>query len=898
MRVSTSRFRLCGVDQVINPSLAAFGGTLSSYTWICMIIAFLQLRDPPVVPALHQRDQEKLTGKQGRKSEFADDIERLRGFGDKNKDSLGALLFQFFRFYAHEFDYDKYALSVRLGKLITKTEKKWHLAQNNRLCVEEPFTTARNLGNTADDYSFRGLHLELRRAFDLIAEGKLHQCCEQYEFPEEEPRPFFQKPAPAPRPILVRSSSQHNSASTRGGRGGYRGGGGRQFHRNGGNNNRRASSVASYDANSSFPQVAAQPQMTPQEAQLLWYQAQQPHLAMHQDIFGTTLNALQAQENSLRFHLYTQQQAIQTQQALAVAQRMQQNGGSTQSADRSRTNSFDNPPLTAPIRPDMQYIYPYPMQPSSYYAHPGFTTYPSSPSTSTSATATEFRRSLHRSTITSESGLSTGSGSLRSQSQPASRPSLPSGAQGTAAYPTASQGPAPVPPFPGRQVNGAVPVPSFIPDERIGPDYSNEVGKPMAASAPEDDGPRYVGFYVNEGPSPMSNPINTIHPLNGVANGVPSSSFGDAGQSSQGRRRLSTDQLPQSILDRRMRRTSRSPSPLGHTRAFSVGTASAPLTSNAFPQAAGSFGPSRPLVVNGTAPPVKSAPPTAKSSRQPSTIGTPASDELSYDNPLRINQQQGLGMTWPEQYLGLRPPVFTEPSPPAERSGMVQGTTSAPAPSSAAPQPVMDSPSFNQRMAKFSTLNINAAPYTYVNGDNSLSDLQRTAQNGRARVISRQQQSGIAPLDLATGEFMVNQDLQHLSPVYEHRTPSPTFLRKYDVPHSRPEKSAAASSSKLASASNPQGSLPPKPPPTQKSHLSKTPPTKESGAGSPTTSSRANGFTRENGHGHGPKKEGDHPGGWQKQKSKKKAGVADLKTAAGFTQVEQLPKNDADRKGG
>ena len=248
-----------------------------------MIIAFLQLRDPPVLPALHQMDRERLADKQGRISEFADDVEKLRGFGDKNKDSLGALLFQFFRFYAHEFDYDKYALSVRLGKLITKTEKKWHLAMNNRLCVEEPFNTARNLGNTADDYSFRGLHLELRRAFDLIAEGKLDECCEQYEFPEEEPRPFFQKPAAAPRPILVRSSSQHNSTSTRGGRGGYRGGGGRQFHRNGGNNSRRASSVASYEANNaSFAQAGAPPQMTPQDAHLLWYQAQHPHLAMHQ----------------------------------------------------------------------------------------------------------------------------------------------------------------------------------------------------------------------------------------------------------------------------------------------------------------------------------------------------------------------------------------------------------------------------------------------------------------------------------------------------------------------------------------------------------------------------------------------------------------------------------------
>ncbi len=46
--------------------------------------------------------------------------------------------------------------------------------------------------------------------------------------------------------------------------------------------------------------------------------------------------------------------------------------------------------------------------------------------------------------------------------------------------------------------------------------------------------------------------------------------FGDLGQGNQGRRRLSTDQFPQSILDRRMRRTSRSPSPWGMLARFQL----------------------------------------------------------------------------------------------------------------------------------------------------------------------------------------------------------------------------------------------------------------------------------------------------------------------------------------
>src|ERR1700709_1322090 len=45
--------------------LLAFGATLSSYTWICMIINFLQSRNPPILPALHQRPHMILPPKDG-----------------------------------------------------------------------------------------------------------------------------------------------------------------------------------------------------------------------------------------------------------------------------------------------------------------------------------------------------------------------------------------------------------------------------------------------------------------------------------------------------------------------------------------------------------------------------------------------------------------------------------------------------------------------------------------------------------------------------------------------------------------------------------------------------------------------------------------------------------------
>ncbi|KAK3383457.1 hypothetical protein B0T24DRAFT_50281 [Lasiosphaeria ovina] len=850
---------------------AAFGGTLSSYTWICMIIAFLQLRDPPVLPALHQKHQLKLPRPDGTRSEFADDLEKLRGFGSKNKETLANLLFHFFRFYAHEFDYGNHALSIRLGKTITKTEKKWHLHSNNVLCIEEPFNTVRNLGNTADDTSFRGLHLELRRAFSLISEGKLAECCEEYVFPKEEERVYHKPAAQAPRPILVRSSSQQNGG--RGGRGGYRAN--RQFNRNGNSSRRASSSVAAYDTNGTFPPQGMPTTMGGQE--ILWYQAPHPPIGVPQELLASSLNALAAHETNLRFQLYTQAQQINQQQVLAHAQRMQ--GGSTQATDRSRTNSFDNPPLTAPIRPELIYGFGFPIQHPAYF-HPGFTTYPSSPATATAAAngLSDFRRSLHRTAATTDAGAGAGSGALRSQSQPASRTSMV-GSQAIPGNPAPSRAQNGQSASQQRHVNG-VPIPSFMADEAADVDFDDAPAKAVTDSPPEDDGPRYIGYYVNEASSPPQK--------SGIFPSPPIPSFGDLGQGVSGRRRLSQDQLPQSILDRRMKRTSRSPSPLGHARAFSVGTSSAPLTSAPFQQINSKLMASRgPVVVNGTAPNSGSA---SSSSRQTPSSERTASDDGNFDNPLHISQGLGISGSWVDQ-RGVHPAGSVEPSPPSfpDRPVIANGSSGSRTPTTAHVTP---DASINQRLMMGTALH-SGVPYQVVGGESNGIVGFSPPSGGRSRVISRQQQSGIAPLDLATGEFTVAPELQHLSPVYEHRTPSPTAVRRFDAPPIvSPSLGRQAREPKVEASKA-----------TQKPVSSKTPPTgpsaKNDGASrSPVVDPRVNGVAKENGHTRGVKSQSEAFGPWQKPKPRKK-GTADPKnTVNGFTQGEQLPKNDSDRKGG
>ncbi|KAG0016231.1 hypothetical protein BGZ80_009354 [Entomortierella chlamydospora] len=165
---------------------AASGGTISTYTWICMVINFLQMRSPPILPSLHDMEHELSPDNQvinGNNTSFFSDLSKLEGFGQANKESLGGLLYAFFRKFAIEFDYDHHVISIRHACYLTKESKDWHIPGKHYrlLCVEEPFDTTRNLGNSCDMASGKGLKQEFRRALDILNHGGgLDQVCEQW----------------------------------------------------------------------------------------------------------------------------------------------------------------------------------------------------------------------------------------------------------------------------------------------------------------------------------------------------------------------------------------------------------------------------------------------------------------------------------------------------------------------------------------------------------------------------------------------------------------------------------------------------------------------------------------------------------------------------------------------
>jgi hypothetical protein len=814
-----------------------------------MIINFLQSRTPPILPALHQRPHMKLPAKDGVETTFADDLDALKNFGMKNKETLGELLFQFFRFYGHEFDYDKLVISVRSGKQVSKVEKKWHVTNNNRLCVEEPFNVGRNLGNTADDTSFRGLHMELRRAFDLVSQAKLEECCEQYSYPKEEER-VWERPPQKPKPIL-RSTSQSNR-----GRGGTHRGGRQNNHssRNG-NSNRRASSGA-FDHNPSY--IPGLPQgMSAQDA---WLQ-RQAQAQLHNDLYAT-YSVLQAQENSLRLQLYTQ--SLQAQQSQAYAQSQGQgNGGpiKQQATDRNRTNSFDQPPLTAPIRPDM-YFYPLQYQGAPIYGYQTPSTNPSSPSLSNAVP--ELRRSMHRSSVTSGSGAGGGppNSSLRSHSQPAAR-SVPS--------PLALQGGGMANPGLGiyqslRQAHG-IPIPNFIADENLESGFDSGSGSVRTPS--EDTTPKeYVGYYVNDH---AASPMRKQQPMSMSIPSIPA--FGDIGQT---RRRLSTDQLPQSILDR-LKRPSRSPSPLGHDRSYSTGAHSAPLTAVPSQQGVSSsnlraLNNQAPLVVNGSNPA-----PVSIQNWQASVSESSPSDDRSSDMVVgSMESMSQVSVTGSEFFgehdsAGQKTPRDSRLEVRNDMPMVVNGSTSGKNDST-----ILTSPSAPNGVLPYSTIVPNGLlPTEQLNGP------VRLSPNTRNRLARQAQNGGMSPLDIGIGQNEnPRDDLPHLSPVYETRTPSPTVNRKFEPGIDRKANGVAS-----------------KPTEEKQENLKAA---QKPGHLASNQSKQALATSKSNGHTRASKSESAAPGNWQKiPKGKKKGAGPDTKSAGnGQPFSEKLPADDSERKGG
>lgn len=160
--------------------------TLSSYAYVLLVIHFLQIQSPPVLPCLQEMGKE-LPSRivQGYECKYAGNVEELVGFGNANKKPVGQLLIEFFKFYAYSFDYHRAVVSVRTGGFLTKEAKKWTQSKPKLsvlLTIEDPFEVTHNLGRSVDAQGLKLIREEFERAYNILSRsGNLWQVLDKYE---------------------------------------------------------------------------------------------------------------------------------------------------------------------------------------------------------------------------------------------------------------------------------------------------------------------------------------------------------------------------------------------------------------------------------------------------------------------------------------------------------------------------------------------------------------------------------------------------------------------------------------------------------------------------------------------------------------------------------------------
>lgn len=198
-----------------------YRGTLSSYCYVLMLINFLQVQKPPVLPCLQSVGRKSLDDPkhaiQGFDTYYYEDIGRLAGFGAANRSSVPELLIGFLRLYAYEFDFHNHIVSVRVGGYLAKKDKKWGASgkrDRHFLSVEDPFEVSHDLGRVCDKEALFHIRGEFMRAHRCLYNdgGDLHSMCMPYTKEWREDRGKA-PPSPALGGMTATSASPQSTSS-------------------------------------------------------------------------------------------------------------------------------------------------------------------------------------------------------------------------------------------------------------------------------------------------------------------------------------------------------------------------------------------------------------------------------------------------------------------------------------------------------------------------------------------------------------------------------------------------------------------------------------------------------------------------------------------------------------
>ncbi|CAD5210232.1 unnamed protein product [Bursaphelenchus xylophilus] len=156
--------------------------SLTSYSLVMMVIHYLQCGvSPAVIPSLQQLFPDRFGNKiDVRSLNVTLPLDSMDWQHGRNMMSLGELLLGFLHYYAHCFNFDTMAISVRLGRAVdrayvAKNKSPFNsLSQWRCICIEEPFTYSNTAHSVFDERVFSCIKQSFEEGYNaLVAERDL-----------------------------------------------------------------------------------------------------------------------------------------------------------------------------------------------------------------------------------------------------------------------------------------------------------------------------------------------------------------------------------------------------------------------------------------------------------------------------------------------------------------------------------------------------------------------------------------------------------------------------------------------------------------------------------------------------------------------------------------------------
>jgi len=180
-------------------------GYLSSYAYNLMVINFLQIHQPPILPSLETLRAgiepvfEEITPPSKIASSvqvnFENNIEKIQDemarTSGRNKRTLENLLKRFFKFYKNEKYRENRVISIKKGKLLKRNPLD--IDEYYLYSIEDPFEKHQNPGRYVSKGSIQARRIltAMEKSYQLLKEGKLVEIFQPFEEEEEERNIIF-----------------------------------------------------------------------------------------------------------------------------------------------------------------------------------------------------------------------------------------------------------------------------------------------------------------------------------------------------------------------------------------------------------------------------------------------------------------------------------------------------------------------------------------------------------------------------------------------------------------------------------------------------------------------------------------------------------------------------------